>query len=293
MSPLILVGILGCIAALFATWTRNSQRADVEQASQAFSEHAPSEGLYAGLARVAEPAMRTKAVAELAASPSTRQVKELVVASGMYGGHIEVFLAYQIAAVIVGCALEAVALFGDMSGMARIALGLVGVGVAAWPYNQVSQQAKKVAAEADLQLPEFVEILQVALASSMSIQPALGFALSQFPEGPVSRQVRWLLDTLEAGAMSEVEAYAEAGQRIGSPEAAAFFSVLGQAAVSGARVSESLDRQAATLRVKSHQARRARMKRIPVTLVVAFTVHFLPLLFVITMLPLVSGFGEL
>ena len=93
--------------------------------------------------------------------------------------------------------------------------------------------------------------------------------------------------------MSERDAYEEAGRRLGSPEAMAFFAALGQAASQGTSVAGILKRQSDALRVQTHQRRRAAIKKIPVQLVIIFAVHLLPLLFVSTLFPVISSFGDI
>jgi pilus assembly protein TadC len=157
----------------------------------------------------------------------------------------------------------------------------------------LNKAARSSAAQAEEQLPDFAELLQMSLVTGMSVTTALEFTAAQFTDGPVVREVRWLLDTLTLRSMSTEDAYREVGVRIGSPEAVAFFNALGQAEVGGTKVVESIGRQAESLRLKAHQNRRAEIKKIPVKLVVAFALHFLPLIFVVTMLPLVSSLGSL
>lgn len=286
MSPIAVVSFIVVFAAAVTIWARRSERFNADNTLSQFDALAPRDGLDAGMARLARPVSKTRAVAELAESPLTRTLKERLTASRLYGGNIDIFLSYQLAAIFIGCAIESLALLTGLPTIARIAFALLGVAISGWPYNKVMSATKKRAGLATEQLPDFVDVLQIALASSMSIRPALNFAVSQMPDGPVSEEARWLSDTLASGSMSEADAYAEAGRRIGSPEASAFFASLGQSAVSGARIVDSLRRQSEMIRSKTHQMRRAKIKKVPVTLVIAFTLHFLPLLFVVSMTPL-------
>lgn len=296
MGPIFAVGGLLVVLAAYAVWVQRSRRVDAEEALARFDMSSKGETgpVSAGLGRIARSASTTKTIAELGQSPMMKALKEKLVASGKFDGNVDVFLSYQAAALLVGIVLEFCALaMTTSSGMIRLALLLGGIGIAGFPWNTVNQAARKAASEAEQSLPDFVELLQIPLATGMSVERALRFTVD-FAEGPVAREVTWLLDTLQARTTSsEAEAYRQAGRRIGSPEAIAFFNALAQAQVQGAAVSEILDRQAASLRAKAHQARRARIKRLPVTMVVAFALHFLPLLFFITVYPLVSGLSNL
>lgn len=294
MSPVFTVGLALAALLIFFTLTRREERVDSDRADKTFDDFlAESDPRIANVAKVALPALRSTTVSKMAGASVTRSLRDKVSTSGLFGGNVEVFLAFQVTLLAVGIALEALALTASFTGMQRITLALFGVAAAFGPYAKVSEKAKKVAAETEAALPYFAEIMQVALASAMSVQQALAFTVRQAEDTPVSRQAAWLVSTLEAGGMPEREAYDEAGRRLGSPEALAFFSALGQASSEGTKVMEILDRQSRNLRAQSHQRRRQEIKKIPVALVVKFAVHFLPLLFVITMFPLISAFGSI
>jgi Flp pilus assembly protein TadB len=293
MSPIFTLGLVLALAAAFVSWISRTRRPDADAALSAFDAVSAQGPITAGIARIARPVAGTKAVAELSRTSMLRPISDNLKATGMYGSDLSVFIAYQIAAVFIGTMLCALALAAGQSGILRLTFGLIGVAVAGWPYNQVTQAAKKSAAAAEEQLPDFAELLQMSLVTGMSVNAALEFTASQFQDGPVAREVRWLLDTLTLRSMGTEDAYREAGLRIGSAEAVAFFNALGQAELGGTKVVESIGRQAESLRLKAHQNRRAEIKKIPVKLVIAFAVHFLPLIFVVTMLPLVSSLGNL
>jgi tight adherence protein C len=216
-----------------------------------------------------------------------RAYSEKVVGSGRFGQSIEVFLSYQVAAIVIGIFCCILVLFGAVTGLGAVVVGVGGLSVVLLPNAKVSQALKDRQREVIDSLPEFVDLLTMSLAASMSIQPALKFT-SQFIDGPVERTVTWLLETLNAGTMTEGEAFREAGVRLGTPEALAFFTALGHALTEGSRVIDTLNKQSGTMRIQAHNMRRADMKKIPVKLVVVFGMHFLPLLFVFVLIPFLS-----
>jgi Flp pilus assembly protein TadB len=240
------------------------------------------------LSRMAGQISQTTSVKAASKSPLLNAVREKVVASGAFSGSFESYLSAQFAAFILGGAILVLCATGAFQGPMRIASLFVGIGVSFWPYNTATKNAGKRAERTAADLPEFVEMLQIPLASGMSVEQALRFTC-RFTDGPVRAEVQWLLDTLQARTMNDAEAFVEAGRRLGTAEATAFFSTLGQAHIEGTRVSETLQRQAESLRNQYHQIRRARVKKMPLTLIVAFAVHFLPFLFVLVLVPLMIG----
>lgn len=266
---------------LYLTWIAVAQ--DEERAGRKFE--IPQAG---ALSKVAHQIASTSSVEKAARSPLLAGIREKVTASGAYGGSFEAYLSAQLAALLVGSGVLLLCATGVFSGVIRLASFLCGVGVAFWPYNTATKDANKKSERTAADLPEFVEMLQIPLASGMSVEQALRFTC-RFTEGPVRAEVMWLLDTLQARSMNDAEAFVEAGRRLGTPEAIAFFSTLGQAHIEGTRVSGTLARQAESLRAQYHQLRRKRVKQMPITLIVAFALHFLPFLFALVMVPLVEG----
>jgi Flp pilus assembly protein TadB len=266
---------------MYLTWIEISR----DETDTTHREGLPTSG---ALSRMANQISQTTSVKAASKSPLLNSVREKVASSGAFSGSFEAYLSSQLAAFLLGGGILVLCATGAFQGPLRIAGLFVGIGVSFWPYNTATKNAGKKAERTAAELPEFVEMLQIPLASGMSVEQALRFTC-RFTDGPVRAEVQWLLDTLQARTMNDAEAFVEAGRRLGTAEATAFFSTLGQAHIEGTRVSETLQRQAESLRNQYHQIRRARMKKMPLTLIVAFAVHFLPFLFVLVLVPLMQG----
>jgi Flp pilus assembly protein TadB len=266
---------------VYLTWVEMSR----DENETGRREGLPTSG---ALSRMAIQISQTTSVKAASKSPLLNSIREKVVSSGAFSGSFESYLSAQLAAFLLGGGILVLCATGAFQGPLRLASLFVGIGVSLWPYNTATKNSGKKAERTAAELPEFVEMLQIPLASGMSVEQALRFTC-RFTEGPVRAEVQWLLDTLQARTMNDAEAFVEAGRRLGTAEATAFFSTLGQAHIEGTRVSETLQRQAESLRNQYHQIRRARMKKMPLTLIVAFAVHFLPFLFVLVIVPLMQG----
>lgn len=289
MAPSIVVLFL--LAGVLATvvWVRYSGT-DTTLDERGFQAAASQfDGpLDAGLLKLARPVASTRAVQEAKQNPAIRSLEERVRLSDSYGGSLEVFVSVQLVSLLIASAMMLGVVGLQLQGMQRI-LGLVVAGAVAFqPWNRVSGKAKARTIAVNEDLPMFVDLFLMPLASGLSLESALRFTID-YTNGPVAQQVRWLLETLQARTMTDELAFREAGRRLGTPEAAAFFTALGQAHIEGSKVVDTLHKQAEGLRIQSHQLRRARIKRIPVKMIVAFALHFLPLLFMLTMVPLLVG----
>jgi hypothetical protein len=161
---------------------------------------------------------------------------------------------------------------------------VLGVGVAAFPYNVVKKKADDRTAAVEQELPDFAELLIMLLESGLSPLPALTFTAARF-HGPVAQEVLNLRTTINSHSMPEAEAFQLAGARLGTPEAASFFTALAQAYIDGVRVMDNIKRQAAALRQSAHQKRREQMKKLPQKVVFIMALHLLPLLFIVALVP--------
>ncbi len=227
------------------------------------------------------------------ASNAYRSLQRKLLIADIYGSSVEVFLSVQIAALFVaGMMLAGTAFLAGDSGAIPVAAGIVTASaVAALPWNNVSKRAKARQAAVLETLPDFAELLQMSLVSGMGVLPALVFTAERI-SGPVSDEVLSMTRFIENNPMLEAEAFVMTGERLGTPEAKAFFAALMQSQIDGSRVSATLARQAEALRKKSYERARAEAKKLPVKLVLMMGLHFLPLLFVLALLPVFLSFGN-
>lgn len=275
MTAIIIGFLLLTFAALFSAWVQlNKEDFSVPENDD--------------LNPIARRIASTRSVKQAASSRALSGLKDKVAASGAFGGSFEAYLSAQLASILVGGAIFLVVALGPLVGLWRLGVLLLGFGISVMPYNTATKNAGTKAARTAAELPEFVQMLQIPLASGMSVEQALRFT-TRFHKGIVSAEVNWLLDVLQSGTMNDADAFTEAGRRLGTSEATAFFSTLGQAHIEGTKVSETLSKQAESLRNQYHQIRRAKVKKMPITLIVAFAIHFMPLLFALVIVPMMLG----
>lgn len=275
MEAVVIGFLLLTFSTLFSAWVQMNREEKAEPVK-------------ADLNPVARQIASTRSIRQAASSRALSSLRDKVVASGAFGGSFEAYLSAQLASLLVGGAVFLIVALGPFVGLWRLGLLLLGFGLAVMPYNTATKNAGTKAARTAAELPEFVQMLQIPLASGMSVEQALRFT-TRFHQGIVSVEVNWLLDVLQSGTMNDADAFVEAGRRLGTAEATAFFSTLGQAHIEGTKVSETLAKQAESLRNQYHQQRRAKVKKMPITLIVAFAIHFMPLLFALVIVPMMLG----
>ena len=289
---LMIAAALVVLVAFFATDARKNGEVPQEKRElweKAISNERSAVGRI--LLQVSRPVARTTVVKKEAASPQWRALQRKLNASGAFSSDVEIYLSVQVASIIV--ALITLGFASTQPSRAALIGGLsFAIGIAAYPWNVVSKSAAKRSASVLDNLPDFAELLQMPLAAGMGIPPALRFT-SERLSGPVAVEVSRMLDVIRVNPSGEAAAFIEAGERLGVPEARAFFAALLQSHLEGAKVSANLARQAETLRSAAYQRRRSEVKKLPVKLVMIIGLHFLPLLFILGLLPTIVSLGNM
>lgn len=287
---LFIVAALVVLVAFFAADTRNSGELPPEKREmweKAISNERSAVGRI--LLQVARPVSRSSIVAKESATPQWRTLKRKLAASGAFSADVEMFISVQVACTVVGLMTLAFTAASDSKNMLIGGL-FFSFGIVAYPWNIVSKGAQRRTAQVLDNLPDFAELLQMPLAAGMGIPPALRFTAERLT-GPVAEEVSRMLDVIRINPSEEAAAFVEAGERLGVPEARAFFTALLQSHTEGASVTANLARQAEMLRSASFQRKRADLKKLPIKLVLIIGMHFLPALFILVLLPTALSLG--
>jgi len=287
---LLILSALAVLVAFFAADSRKTGNLPPEKQerwSNAISNEKSAVGRI--LLQVARPVSRSTIISRESSTPQWRALKRKLAASGSFSSDVEVFLSVQLAAIIIGFIAVAFAAVAP-STIGRVTGAVVAFGIVAFPWNIVSKNAAKRSKEVLEDLPDFAELLQMPLAAGMGIPPALKSTAERL-DGVVARETLRMLDIIRVNPSEESQAFVIAGERLGVPEARAFFVALLQAHLEGASVASSLSRQADILRAAAYQRKRAELKKLPIKLVLIIGLHFLPVLFILALLPVIVNFG--
>jgi hypothetical protein len=211
---------------------------------------------------------------------------------GAFNGQAEIYYSMQLAALVTSACVLALAFLDGISPLNRFSLVGVGIIIAVWPYNKVRSAAKEKAARVLNELPEFADLL-LMVVSSITVTNALGFTAER-TTGFVSSEIKELVRMLNGvGRGREAEAFAITAARLGTPEGREFIAALQAAYLEGTTAAASIKAQVENLRMLKFQQQRAKAKRLPVSLIVTFAVHFMPLLFILAFLPVLSSLAGL
>lgn len=228
-------------------------------------------------------------------SPGYRSLRFKIAASGnLFAGSVNVFVSTQIAACMLSAGALVVAMFSGLTGIALIFLIAFALSFAFWPYQRLTSTGKKRKALVDQDLPDFAELLVMPLSGGMGVLSSLDFAAKR-SNNLVSQEVRIMLASIASHAVGEEEAFKEAGNRLGTSSAVAFFNTLAQSYTQGGGAADTLRKQAIQLRKLAYENTRAKLKLLPTKLVVVMGIHLMPTLFIVTLVPiaiqLTSGLG--
>lgn len=298
---MLMIGIaiaLGILLGVLALVSLTGDRDLVDQAEPDFLRAADAEGDSAAgkwLIKVSRPLAGLPYTNLDVESPGYKSLRYKIAATGgLFAGSVTVYLSVQIAAGIISTMLLAIALFSGLSGLALGGAIAFSLAFALWPYQRMVSAGKKRQEEVNRSLPEFAELLLMPLSSGYGILPSLAFTADRV-KGPVSREVQLLLEIIATRSQSEAQAFEEAGARLGTPEAIAFFNTLAQAYLEGTAAVEVLRGQAVQLRKIAYEQTRAKIKLLPTKLILVIGIHLMPTLFVVTLVPigfqLMQGLG--
>lgn len=201
--------------------------------------------------------------------------RKLAQSGGLYGGSLDVFLAVQLAAVVMAVATTfVISLTGALPLWMGIGFALVMI---AWPYARLSEAVKKRTKAILETLPTFVDLLIIPIVAGVGIRLSLEQTAKRV-EGPVGAEVLRAAKDAALG-VPLFEALHGVAERIAVPEAKTFFNSLAQAESSGTPILEQLEQYRDALRHDLYQHKRAMIRQLPIKLTILFVLHFLPLLF--------------
>lgn len=283
---------IGILLALLTSVVMVVKRSPRNADTAAWDEYEDdSEQLDKVLARASRSLAGTVLVRTNSGGTATRTLEALLRSGRTFGGSLEVFLSVVTATLIGAASMLLLALGLNLSGVVLLLVTGFAVLLAAYPWNKVFTAAKVRTAQINAALPDFIELLVMVLPTTSPL-PALAFTAER-ARGPVAIEILALVQTISSrGVASDLEAFEIASYRLGTPEARTFITTLRNAYIEGTPVTESLNQQAEALRRALFQRQRARAKRMPTTLVIVFAIHFMPLLIILALLPIIVGLGQ-
>lgn len=286
-----MVAIVMLLAALLLASAYVAKKSDTqlaETASNSFSAAAGSEGsaFNRAILSLARPVSGLSVAHLNEESPTYKSLRTKLAASGgtMFAGSVVVFVSVQIVCGFLAALTFAGLLAAGASGATLLVGAVGGAALCAYPYNRVSEAAKKRMEQVNKGLPEFAELLLMPLSSGYGILPALNFTATRL-EGPVADEVATMIDLIQSRVRSEAQAFSDTAERLGTPAAQSFFTALSQAYLDGVRVVENIRGQAEQLRKSDYERMREKLKTLPNKLAIIMGLHLIPTLFIVVLFP--------
>lgn len=236
---------------------------------------------------------RSGAVSRLAESQRGPEIlRRDLELGGAFNGSLHVFYSMQLAAIVVSTCLMALSFLDGITALNRLVFVGIAIIMAVWPSNRVRSSARQKSLMVLDELPDFAELLLMTI-SSTSVPNALAFTAER-SQGTVAAEMRELVRMLNgAGRGRETESFALTAARLGTVEGREFVSALQSSYLEGTTAAANIKAQVDNLRMLKFQQQRARAKRLPVSLVITFALHFMPLLFILAFLPVLSSLSGL
>lgn len=231
------------------------------------------------------------AVHEQGKSPAYRSLEGRLLAAGVFGGSVEVYLATQLAGILGAVFAVLIAMALGLSGIYMLFALIAATILAYWPFDRVKRGAEAKADAVRSGLPDFAEMLTLPLSQGSSPLRAMEFAAAE-TKGPVAEEARVLVQALRTNTLDPAQAFELAAMRLGTPEARALFSTLMRAQVDGIPVVGLLREQAKAMRNTEYQHRREQNKKLPTKLVLVFGAHFMPMLLIVVLVPIFLALGS-
>jgi Flp pilus assembly protein TadB len=207
--------------------------------------------------------------------------------SGAFNSSLDIFYSVQLAAIVTGISLIGVSYLQIFGGLLSVMLAVIGITLALWPILQVRKLAKAKRSIILDELPEFADLLLMAI-TTMTIESALTFTAER-ATGIVGAEIRELLRALNNRTIDAAKLFEITAQRLGTPEGKEFIGALQATWIDKAATATNIQAQVNSLRELQYQKQRGIAKRLPITLVITFTIHFMPLLFILGFLPVFTS----
>lgn len=293
VAAVVMVTLASALLLVRSTPRSGEERRDTSGEWDRATDRAAT-SLDRSLLRAARPLSNLELVYERSISPQYRWLQQKLLASGgVYGASVEVFLSMQVLTTLLAMGVLALAFAANLAGMGLGAAAAMAVALVGWPYTQVNKAIKQRSVDIAENLPAFADLLMMPLTSGMGIIPSISFTVERLEPSVVKTEIQAMLSLQQANPNEQAKAFILAGERLGTPEAKAFFTALLQAYTEGTAIAETIEAQAESLRAKAYEHRNEIIEKLPAKISVVMAIHIVPALLIITMLPMFFALGEM
>jgi tight adherence protein C len=220
------------------------------------------------------------------------QIRDKLVAAGMYGTTPRKILGYQLLCAIA-FSLLVLWLVPAMGGSLVLAVaGAVGVGIAGWfaPLYYVELKKRERYDKIDKQLPDMIDLLVVTIEAGLGILASMRVASDSMSD-PLGQELRLTLQEQRMG-LSVGQAIESLGRRADCPNMRIFVRSITQ----GEKLGVSIGTTMRTLSVEMRKRRRAiaeeRAQKMPIKMLFPLIFFIFPALFIVILTPMIINIKD-
>jgi len=223
---------------------------------------------------------------------SESEVREKLIAAGMYGTTPRKLLGYQVilAVFFPVVALVLVPALGG-SGIITI-LATIAAGVFGWfaPMAYVDRRTRQRFEKIDKQMPDMIDLLVVTIEAGLGILASMRIAAEGLPD-PLGQELRLTLQEQRMG-LSVFEAIESLGRRANAPNMRIFVRALIQGEKLGVSIGTTMRNVALEMRKRRKAAAEEKAQKMPIKLLFPLVFLIFPAIMIVLLVPAMIHISE-
>ena len=224
---------------------------------------------------------------------SEPEVREKLIAAGMYGTTPRKLLGYQVILAIFLPVLALVTLPTlGASGIVTV-LGTIAAAVFGWfaPTGYVDRRTRQRFDKIDRQMPEMIDLLVVTIEAGLGILASMRVASEGLPD-PLGQELRLTLQEQRMG-LSVFEAIESLGRRANAPNMRIFVRALIQGEKLGVSIGTTMRNVALEMRKRRKAVVEEKAQKMPVKLLFPLVFLIFPAIMIVLLVPAFINIAEL
>lgn len=215
-------------------------------------------------------------------SVGEEEMREQLMAAGMYTTSPRTMLGYRVAATIV-LPLFILALTGGAQMLDIMAMVLMGFAGWVIPLTYVRRKARQRLGEIDRRLPDLIDLLTVMVEAGLSFSAALRLAAPEF-EAPLTDELRLTLQEQTMG-LSIDEALGNMSDRADTPAMRSFVRAMSQGERMGISTGQIMRSLSHEMRARRKATAEEKAQKAPILMLFPLVFLIFPSMFIVLMTP--------
>jgi tight adherence protein C len=223
---------------------------------------------------------------------SESEVREKLIAAGMYGTTPRKLLGYQVI-LAVFFPIVALVLVPALGGSGIITiLATIAAGVFGWfaPMAYVDRRTRQRFEKIDKQMPDMIDLLVVTIEAGLGILASMRIAAEGLPD-PLGQELRLTLQEQRMG-LSVFEAIESLGRRANAPNMRIFVRALIQGEKLGVSIGTTMRNVALEMRKRRKAAAEEKAQKMPIKLLFPLVFLIFPAIMIVLLVPAMIHISE-